>query len=101
MQGFANAVKWVKEMKETEEELKETISYLSGFVCAFRDQIHTDIQVKPGNDQPSIPAHRALLVRNHNSSLLPQIIEYIILYFYLTDNFHIHRVAQLSLSIPY
>ncbi|KAL8552284.1 hypothetical protein ACS0TY_001106 [Phlomoides rotata] len=39
----------------------ETITYLSGFVSAFRDKIHTDIQVKPGNDEPSIPAHRALL----------------------------------------
>ncbi|KAL8539338.1 hypothetical protein ACS0TY_001095 [Phlomoides rotata] len=59
--GFANAVKWVKEIKETEEEQNETITYLSGFVSAFRDKIHTDIQVKPGNDEPSIPAHRALL----------------------------------------
>ncbi|KAL0299356.1 UNVERIFIED_CONTAM: BTB/POZ domain-containing protein [Sesamum radiatum] len=61
MQGFANALKWVKEMKEMEEELNEKIIYLSGFAAAFRDHIHTDIQVKPGNNQPSIPAHRALL----------------------------------------
>ncbi|KAK4385263.1 BTB/POZ domain-containing protein [Sesamum angolense] len=61
--GFANALKWVKEMKEMEEELNEKIIYLSGFAAAFRDHIHTDIQVKPGNNQPSIPAHRALLVR--------------------------------------
>ncbi|KAL0321789.1 UNVERIFIED_CONTAM: BTB/POZ domain-containing protein [Sesamum calycinum] len=59
--GFANALKWVKEMKEMEEELNEKIIYLSGFAAAFRDHIHTDIQVKPGNNQPSIPAHRALL----------------------------------------
>ncbi|KAI3458435.1 hypothetical protein Pfo_015098 [Paulownia fortunei] len=59
--GFANALKWVKEMKEMEEELNDKISYLSGFAAAFRDQIHTDIQVKPGNDEPPIPAHRALL----------------------------------------
>lgn len=45
-----------------EEELNERISFLTEFGAAFRDQIHTDIQVKPGNDQPSIPAHRALLV---------------------------------------
>lgn len=62
LKGFANALKWVKEMKEMEEELNERISYLTEFGVAFRDQIHTDIQVKPGNDQPSIPAHRALLV---------------------------------------
>ncbi|KAK4433401.1 BTB/POZ domain-containing protein [Sesamum alatum] len=59
--GFANALKWVKEMKEMEEELNEKIIYLSGFAAAFRDHIHTDIQVKPGNSEPSIPAHRALL----------------------------------------
>ncbi|CAA2945333.1 Hypothetical predicted protein [Olea europaea subsp. europaea] len=59
--GFANALKWVKEMKELEEELIEKISFLSGFAASFRDQIHSDIQVKPGNDGPSIPAHRALL----------------------------------------
>ncbi|KAH6805509.1 hypothetical protein C2S53_015705 [Perilla frutescens var. hirtella] len=59
--GFANALKWVKEMKEMEEELNEKINYLSGFAAALRDQIHTDIQVHPGNNEPSIPAHRALL----------------------------------------
>ncbi|KAK4480672.1 hypothetical protein RD792_013750 [Penstemon davidsonii] len=59
--GFANALKWVKETREMEEELSEKISYLGGFVAAFRDQIHTDIQVKPGNNGPSIPAHKALL----------------------------------------
>lgn len=61
-QGFANALRWVKEMKETEEDLSDRLSYLAGFVSAFRDQIHTDIQVKPGTGGPSIPAHRALLV---------------------------------------
>ncbi|KAL3524034.1 hypothetical protein ACH5RR_016868 [Cinchona calisaya] len=59
--GFANALRWVKEMKETEEKLNDRLSYLGGFVSAFRDQIHTDIQVKPGSSGPSIPAHRALL----------------------------------------
>lgn len=61
MQGFANALKWVKEMKEMEEELNEKISYLSGFGAALRDQIHTDIQILPGNNEPPIPAHRAIL----------------------------------------
>ncbi|GFQ04241.1 BTB/POZ domain-containing protein at3g56230 [Phtheirospermum japonicum] len=59
--GFANALKWVKEMKEMEEVQNEKIGYLSGFGAAFSDQIHTDIEVKPGNNEPSIPAHRALL----------------------------------------
>ncbi|XP_060180833.1 BTB/POZ domain-containing protein At3g56230 [Lycium barbarum] len=61
IKGFANALKWVKEMKEMEEELNEKLNYLSGFVVAFKDHIHTDILIKPGNDAPSIPAHRAIL----------------------------------------
>ncbi|XP_009794698.1 BTB/POZ domain-containing protein At3g56230 [Nicotiana sylvestris] len=61
IKGFVNALKWVKEMKEMEEELNEKLNYLSRFVVAFRDHIHTDILIKPGNDGPSIPAHRALL----------------------------------------
>ncbi|XP_059275039.1 BTB/POZ domain-containing protein At3g56230 [Lycium ferocissimum] len=61
IKGFANALKWVKEMKEMEEELNEKLNYLSSFVVAFKDHIHTDILIKPGNDAPSIPAHRALL----------------------------------------
>ncbi|KZV51933.1 BTB/POZ domain-containing protein-like [Dorcoceras hygrometricum] len=59
--GFANALKWVKEMKEMEDMLNEKISYLGGFAAAFRDRIHTDIQVKPGDNGPFVPAHKALL----------------------------------------
>lgn len=59
--GLANALKWVKEMKEAEEELNEKLNFLSGFVAAFRHQMHPDILIKPGNDGPSLPAHRALL----------------------------------------
>ncbi|CAK9135863.1 unnamed protein product [Ilex paraguariensis] len=61
LQGMANALKWMKEIKEMEDELNEKLNFLGGFISAFRDQIHTDIQVKPGNGGPSIPAHRALL----------------------------------------
>ncbi|KAK6156025.1 hypothetical protein DH2020_010273 [Rehmannia glutinosa] len=71
--GFANTLKWVKEMKEMEEVLNEKISYLSGFAAAFRDQIHTDIQVQPGNNEPSIPAHRALLASR--SSIFRNILD--------------------------
>ncbi|XP_047307174.1 BTB/POZ domain-containing protein At3g56230 [Impatiens glandulifera] len=59
--GLANALKWVKEMKEMEEEYNERLSFLSNFVTAFRHEIHPDIQIKPGNNAPSISAHRALL----------------------------------------
>ncbi|XP_059625319.1 BTB/POZ domain-containing protein At3g56230-like [Cornus florida] len=64
--GFANALKCLKEMKELEEELNDKLTFLGGFVAAFRDQIHTDIQVKPGNNGPPIPAHRALLAARSN-----------------------------------
>ncbi|XP_073021589.1 BTB/POZ domain-containing protein At3g56230 isoform X2 [Primulina eburnea] len=59
--GFANVLKWVKEMKDIEDMLNEKISYLGGFAAAFKDQIHNDIQVKPGDNGPSVPAHKALL----------------------------------------
>lgn len=53
-----------------EDELNGKISYLGGFVGAFRDQIHTDIQLRPGNNGPSIPAHKALLVSKETISSL-------------------------------
>ncbi|KAL1542083.1 BTB/POZ domain-containing protein-like protein [Salvia divinorum] len=56
--GFVNALKW---MEETKELLNEKMAYLSGFADAWRDRIHTDIRLKPGDNEPSIPAHRALL----------------------------------------
>jgi len=50
-------------MKEIEEELNDKLGFLGGLEAAFRNQIHTDILVRPGNNGPPIPAHRALLVR--------------------------------------
>ncbi|GLT38476.1 hypothetical protein SLA2020_127240 [Shorea laevis] len=58
---LANVTKWMSNMKETEDDLKKQINFLSGLIVAFREQIHTDIQLKPGNNGPCIPAHRALL----------------------------------------
>ncbi|KAL6351422.1 hypothetical protein AAG906_035214 [Vitis piasezkii] len=43
--GFSNALKWVQEMKEIEEELNEKLSFLGGFAAAFGDQIHTHIEI--------------------------------------------------------
>ncbi|KAL8154313.1 hypothetical protein V2J09_012073 [Rumex salicifolius] len=59
--GFANVVKWVKEMKEMEEEMSEKLGFLAEFEAAFVDEIHTDIQVLPGDNGSPIPAHRSLL----------------------------------------
>ncbi|XP_071725049.1 BTB/POZ domain-containing protein At3g56230 [Rutidosis leptorrhynchoides] len=60
-QPLANLPKWMNSMKEAEDELNDKINFLSGFVGLFRDQILTDIQLKPCNDGPPIPAHRAIL----------------------------------------
>ncbi|KAG5222109.1 BTB/POZ domain-containing protein [Salix suchowensis] len=50
---------WMTGMKDRESELNEKISFLSGSIALLKDQILTDIQLKPGNDGPSISAHRA------------------------------------------
>lgn len=71
LQGLANVVKWVKEMKDIEEEVSDKMSFLAEFEVAFKDEIHTDILVKPGNNGPPIPAHRALLVRLSSFKLHP------------------------------
>lgn len=59
---LAIASKWMNNMKEIEDQLNKKIGFLSGLLEAFREQIHTDIQLKPGsNNGHCIPAHRALL----------------------------------------
>lgn len=55
-------------MKEAEDGMNEKVGFLHGFMVAFRDEIHADIQVKPC-DGPPIPAHRALLVSTSFSSV--------------------------------
>ncbi|KAI3965154.1 hypothetical protein MKW92_029338 [Papaver armeniacum] len=53
-----------KAIKQTKEEMKQReerwINYLGGLATAFAEEIHSDIQVKPG-DGPSVPAHKFLL----------------------------------------
>ncbi|KAF9599478.1 hypothetical protein IFM89_038572 [Coptis chinensis] len=70
--GFANVLKLITEMKEREEMLNDKLSFLSGLVVAFKDEIHTDIQVKPSNG-PSIPAHRSLLAAR--STIFKNVLE--------------------------
>ncbi|XP_075672369.1 BTB/POZ domain-containing protein At3g56230 isoform X1 [Castanea sativa] len=54
--------RWVCDMKDMENVQKEEVSFLKGgFFTALKDQMHTDMELKPGNNGPSIPAHRALL----------------------------------------
>ncbi|KAJ4971594.1 hypothetical protein NE237_004693 [Protea cynaroides] len=59
--GIANALKWVEEMKESEEGLNEKLKFLSGLLAVFQDGTHADIQVKPDNGS-SILAHRAIRI---------------------------------------
>ncbi|KAE8735761.1 BTB/POZ domain-containing protein [Hibiscus syriacus] len=49
-----------KPSTDTEEDLIKRISFLSGFMVAFKEQIHTDIKLRPNNG-PSISAHKSLL----------------------------------------
>ncbi|XP_017614347.1 BTB/POZ domain-containing protein At3g56230-like isoform X2 [Gossypium arboreum] len=49
-----------KPLIDTEDDLIKRISFLSGFMVAFKDQIHTDIKLKPNNG-PCISAHKSLL----------------------------------------
>lgn len=49
-------------MKWKHKESDEFWSYVGGLIAAFRDGIHTDIEVKPGHNGPSIRTHRFLLV---------------------------------------
>ncbi|CAA7060449.1 unnamed protein product [Microthlaspi erraticum] len=60
-QPLEKVIKWMKKMKETEEEQKKRIVFLSSFVSGFQEQLHADIHLIPGDDGPPIPAHRALL----------------------------------------
>lgn len=59
----------MKEMKEMEKALNKKAEFLGGFVAALTDAMHTDILVQPGGGGAAIPAHRALLVPLHPSSL--------------------------------
>ncbi|KAJ4895980.1 BTB/POZ domain-containing protein [Raphanus sativus] len=60
-QPLQKVIKWMQNMKETEEEQKKRIVFLSSFVSGFKEELHTDILLKPGDDGPPVPAHRALL----------------------------------------
>ncbi|KAJ8764070.1 hypothetical protein K2173_004966 [Erythroxylum novogranatense] len=60
-QPLANVPKWMNTMKDTEDGLNEKINFLSSFVALFKDKILTDVELKPGDDGPSLSAHKALL----------------------------------------
>ncbi|XVE52257.1 hypothetical protein DITRI_Ditri02bG0108600 [Diplodiscus trichospermus] len=57
---LANLKRKTNGLKDTEDDLKKRISFLSEFFMAFKERTHTDIQLKPNNG-PCIPTHKALL----------------------------------------
>uniref|UniRef100_A0A7N0R9I8 BTB domain-containing protein n=1 Tax=Kalanchoe fedtschenkoi TaxID=63787 RepID=A0A7N0R9I8_KALFE len=59
--GLVLALNWVKDMKEAEKQADDKIDFLGAFAASYRDQIHTDIFVKPGENGLPVPAHKALL----------------------------------------
>lgn len=48
-------------MKEKEIEINDKLGFLEAFGAALKEELHTDIIIKPSNGPP-IAAHRALLV---------------------------------------
>ncbi|XVE86128.1 hypothetical protein DITRI_Ditri18aG0011200 [Diplodiscus trichospermus] len=54
-QPQGNQAKWMTDLED------KRISFLTGPFEALKQDIHTDIQLKPGDDGPCIPAHRFLL----------------------------------------
>lgn len=40
----------------------DRVDFLGDCITAFRKGVHTDVIVKPGDDGPGIPAHKAILV---------------------------------------
>ncbi|XP_057431170.1 BTB/POZ domain-containing protein At3g56230 [Lotus japonicus] len=55
-----NARRWFDHINLCNQQ-KEELAFLRGFVAAFKEQIHTDILVNPGNNGPPIPAHKSVL----------------------------------------
>lgn len=40
----------------------EKAAFLGGLVVTLKEQMHTDVLVKPGDEGPPIPTHKAVLV---------------------------------------
>lgn len=55
-----------EEMADNKKRKLDRVGFLGDFVMAFKKTIHTDVIVKPGDDGPGIPAHKAILVTSLN-----------------------------------
>lgn len=56
-----DCIRWCSEQIDQFNQQKQDLAYLRGFVAAFKEQIHTDILISPGNHGPPIPAHKSVL----------------------------------------
>lgn len=44
------------------EAAAQKTAFLAGLVVSFKEQMHTDVLVHPGDQSPPIPSHKAILV---------------------------------------
>lgn len=44
------------------EAAAQKAAFLGGLVVSFKEQMHTDVLVHPGDQSPPIPTHKAILV---------------------------------------
>ncbi|CAK8566415.1 unnamed protein product [Lathyrus sativus] len=56
-----DCIRLCSEQIEKFNQQKQDLGFLRGFLAAFKEQIHTDILISPGNHGPSIPAHKSVL----------------------------------------
>lgn len=52
----------LKAMADSRKRKLNRVDFFGDYITAFRQGIHTDVIVKPGDDGPGIPAHKAILV---------------------------------------
>jgi len=65
LQTLDDCIRWCSEQIDQFNQQKQDLAYLRGFVAAFKEQIHTDILISPGNHGPPIPAHKSVLVSSY------------------------------------
>ncbi|KAI4306920.1 hypothetical protein L6164_030160 [Bauhinia variegata] len=58
---LSDAKRWCSEQKDMVLQQIEDMAFLRSFVDAYKQQIHTDILVIPGDSASPIPAHKAIL----------------------------------------
>lgn len=75
-------------------EAAEKATFLAGLVVTFKEQMHTDVLVKPGEDGPAIPTHKAVLVHSLSLTLLERCQES----YTLVSKLRFHSLKTLYLN---